>query len=57
VRFFSCAKPTNLAVALQLTTNNQDNVPIAIDFKDFKIETVSSMVAIYKSTETLMVRP
>jgi hypothetical protein len=28
-------------------------------FKDFKIETVSSMVekAIYKSTETLMVRP
>jgi hypothetical protein len=24
--------------------NNQDNAPIAIDFKDFKIETVSSMV-------------
>ena len=24
--------------------NNQDNAPIAIDFKDFKIETISSMV-------------
>jgi hypothetical protein len=37
----NCKSGSSITIQSQ---NNQDNAPIAIDFKDFKIETVSSMV-------------